>query len=318
MAKVLILPQFHDNGIVDKIWDQNISDESQLDVADLDLFITISKSQYLIAKFLEENPDLPVIAENYHGPIPEALFLQKKKDAKYLFPTGKLPSDYDMLTFEQKTWLSKKGAYVYRLLSDIQLHGFYDHPDSLADSTEGKENTADTHSNYLINLAIIQSREYRLLAHANNIANVSGADTVAAIFGIGHKFNPAIKCFSDITIEFVDFKVDTTFSKKVSAIKTDTADTDSQEYCSLLNEIYQPIAYNNSFDVRTTYLPARNNMDSQTSSSSTYSKYLEDAAALATFSIAAGYLLFGIFNRCRRKTKLSDEVILSREKLKLQ
>jgi hypothetical protein len=204
MVKVIILPQFHNNGIADKISDQKIVDESQFDSEDLDLFITLSKSQYLIAKFLEENSELPVIDENNNHPIPEAMFLQGIKENNYLFPTGKLPSDYDMLTFKQKTWLLMRGAYLFRLLSGNQLHGFYDHPDNLADSVEAKKYLANTHSNYLMNFRIILSREYRLLAHANNIANVSGSNTVAAIFDIGHKFNDAIKCFSDITIEFVD------------------------------------------------------------------------------------------------------------------
>jgi hypothetical protein len=316
MVKVIILPQFHNNGIADKIMDHEIIDESQLDIADLDLFITLSKSQFSIAQFLEENPELPVIDENNNHVMPEAMLLQGKKETKYLFPTGKLPSDYDMLTFKQKLWLLKRGAYLFRLLSGNQLHGFYDHPDNSRDSVEAKKYTANTQSNYLINSGIKLSREYRLLGHAHNIATVSGATTVAAIFGIGHKFNNAIKCFSDITIEFVDFKVDTTFSKKVSEIKSVESTNDPHVYCSLLNESYQAIPYNNSFDIHTTFLPARNNTDFQTSLSSNYSKYLEDAAAVVTFSIAAGYLLFGIFNRCRRKTELTDNVTLSPEKLK--
>lgn len=290
MQEIIIINQSHPNSGLNKKINKSKPIYPNFTAEEERLFKLIAKNQYDIAKFIEKNPDIPVILENSkalsHGEHPEWDDFVSK-----LFPDGLSNISFKELDFNQEAFLAMRGGCHYAVFKKIIDQTYSDHPDLIAKTSfktiEKIQENKDVEYSEKIKMTALhnQMREYLALQNADEVLRKTGSNRVIMAYGPSHSFEDVrAACFPHLTLRTMDM------SNRAKAKQFE------QKFISDL--------LSNRLPVNCSHLALGPNMPLSLPVSNNGAANLSSDHAMSYGTIAlTGLALFGMFRYCLSRSK---------------
>lgn len=289
MLEIIILQQAHPNSELSGKFGN--FDYVYLTPEEEKVFNLIADSQYQIAKFLELNPNVPVILETHkkleHGQYPD----WDEFVSDILFPNGLSNLAFEELDFNQKVFLATRGGCAYAVFKNIIKQTYSDHPTLLTENLLEKirKIQEDKQVKYSEKVKVTalhgQMREYFALENAKKVAEQTGKGQVIVVYGKTHVFRDVqTACFPQLTLR----EVDTYDSKKYDRYGQQLI-TDIQNARPLVNCTHLALGLNMPLSLR---------ISNDTITPSSADQAMQYGATAGTIALA-GLAIYGLFNCLR-------------------